>query len=178
MAGEGVMKTLSLSLESFPDEVWEDIPGYEDRYLISNYSRVKSTINKNHKIIKKTISNGRMKVFIYNKFGIGKSEECGRLSARVYLGEPKDNEVLNRKDGNILNDEVSNLEWKVKNTSYRSSHKTAGEKNGMAILTANQVVEIRNKRNKGNTYGQLKDEYKVSIGCIHNIITGKKWKTV
>ena len=31
-----------LSLENLPNEVWRAVPNYEDRYMVSNYGRVKS----------------------------------------------------------------------------------------------------------------------------------------
>lgn len=183
MAGEGVMKLLSLNLESFPDEVWEEIPGYEDRYMVSNYARVKSIININPKIIRKSISSGKYKVTLVSKRGRITSIGCGRLVAKTFIKEPAYDEVVRYKDGNVLNDILSNVYFSTRSECLRTSPRKnrmsiSGERNGMAILTDNQVLEIRKKRNNGKTYNQLKDEYKVSIGCIHNIITGKKWKTV
>ncbi|ALR29757.1 hypothetical protein ATE47_04130 [Chryseobacterium sp. IHB B 17019] len=180
---EGLMKLLSLSLESFPNEVWEEIPGYEDRYMVSNYARVKSIINRNPRIIKKSISSGKYKVTLVNKRGRITSIGCGRLVAKTFIREPNSDEVVRYRDENVLNDILSNIYFSTRSECLRASPRRnrmsiSGERNGMAILTTNQVIEIRKKRNNGNTYNQLKDEYKVSIGCIHNIITRKKWKTV
>ncbi|WP_034752989.1 NUMOD4 domain-containing protein [Chryseobacterium daeguense] len=177
---EDVRRLLSTDIESFEDEIWEDIEGYEGRYMISTYARVKSIINKRNIVLSKSISCGRFKVTLVDRRGRITSYQCGRLVAKTFKQEPEPNEVLRYLDGNVLNDHVDNVDFITREESAknRTRKNTSGERNGMAILTANQVKEIRMKRNSGILYKQLQSEYNVSIGCIHNIVTGKQWKTV
>lgn len=174
------------SIEDLQGEIWEDIPGFEGRYMISNYSRVKSILCRNHKIIKKTLSNGRMKVFIYNKYGIGKNIECGRIAASIFIRTPEENEVLKRIDGNYLNDRVSNLKWVTKKESaqeafisgrFPKDHGKAS-RNGMAILTPADVKEIRRKNKAGQTLTKISKEHNTSIMNIHSIVHYKTWKNI
>lgn len=174
---------MAKKIEENEGEIWKEIPGYEERYLISNKARVKSIIKNIHVILKKSLIEGRLNVKLYDKRGRGKNINCGRIVAKVFIREAQENEVIDYIDGNKLNDEVSNLRYTtrsevVKNSPNHSNRSIKGESNGMAILTISQVKEIRQKRSSGNTLNQLKEEYKVSIGCIHNIVSHKNWKNI
>lgn len=191
MAGEGVMKielrdTLSTDITDLPGEIWEDIPGFEDRYQVSNYSRVKSILCRKPRIIKKTISNGRWKVFIYNKRGIGKNEESSRVAATVFIRPPEDNEVIKFKDKNPLNDALHNLEWISKKESAINAYNSGrfpvdhgrALKNGMTILNHFQVSEIRKGFSQGFKLKELAAKYNVSESCISGIVKNKRWKHI
>lgn len=51
-----------------------------------------------------------------------------------------------------------------------------GEKNGMATLTEEKVVEIRRLRQAGETVTDLADTYGVHPPCISRIVNGHRWK--
>lgn len=178
--------SLSLDLNDLPGEIWTDIPGYENRYQISNYGRVKSIILKKHSIIKKTLSSGKFKVILSNKKRFRKNESIGRITATVFLREPKENEVIRYKDRNMLFDAVVNLEWisrkersqeAYQNGSFPKEH-SSGLKNGMSKLTPNQILQIRNKKNQGLSNVELSKTFGVSYSCIHNVVNGRRWKSV
>jgi len=40
------------------------------------------------------------------------------------------------------------------------------------------VLEIKNKLKEGNTIKQLAQEYKTTEASIHNIRSGKRWKSI
>ncbi|MFP7656095.1 NUMOD4 domain-containing protein [Chryseobacterium proteolyticum] len=182
----GVNETLSTNIEDLPGEIWEDIPGTNERYQISNYSRVKSLIKGRPIIVKKSLSNGRFKVIIYPKKGKIKNHECGRLVLEVFLRAPEENEVIFRRDGNVLNDMVSNLRWTSKKDSAKAAVERGrfpvnhgrGERNGMNLLSPRDVIEIRRLKAEGKTYKQLCDTFKISKGCIQNMIQNRTWKTI
>jgi len=179
----GIKETLSTSLEDLPGEIWKEITGYEDRYLVSNYARVKSIIKRRCIILNKSISSGRFKVTLVTSKGHIANEGCGRLVAKAFIREPKENEVIRYKDKNVLFDIATNVEWATKKESAKESFKKHmmtqhGERNGMAVLTKDQVLAIRKKRTEGKTYDQIKSEFNVCKSTIHNIITFKKWKTI
>jgi hypothetical protein len=173
---EEIKKALSTNLASYPNEVWFEIPGYEGRYEVSNFTRIKSIIKRFPVILRKSISSGRFKVTLVNSRGKPTNANCGRIVAKVFIAEPNPDQILIYLDGDVLNDLPGNLKYITKTGAERNSIK--GELNGMAILNSNQVKEIRRKRERGNTYNQLKNEYSVSIGCIHNIVTYKNWKNI
>ena len=90
-------------------EEWKDIQGYEGLYQVSNKGRVKST--RNNIILKPMISDkGYYHVDLYNKDN-RKSCKVHRLVAQAFIPNPNNYPVINHKDENTINNQVSNLEW-------------------------------------------------------------------
>lgn len=178
--------TLSLDLNDLPGEIWSEIPGYENRYQISNYGRVKSIILKKHSIIKKTLSSGKFKVTLSNKKRFRKNGSVGRITAAAFLREPKENEVIRYKDRNVLFDAVINLEWIPRKESSQEAYKngrfpkdhSSGIKNGMSKLRPDQILQIRNKRKQGISNVELSKVFGVSYSCIDNVVNRRRWKSV
>lgn len=53
-----------------------------------------------------------------------------------------------------------------------------GERNGRALLSEADVIEMRHLRGKGAIYSQLATRFKVSKSQVFNICTGKQWATL
>lgn len=96
------------------EEIWRDIKGFENKYQISNYGRVKSLVrNKrlNNQIRKTTISNeGYEKIVLTNK-KYTKTFYIHRLVAETFIPNPKKLKEVNHKDEIKTNNYVENLEW-------------------------------------------------------------------
>lgn len=179
--------SMSRSVEDLPNEIWLDIPGYNGRYMVSNYSRIKSIIHKHEVIIKKIFESGRYIVSIYPKCRSSlKKELCGRIVAKSFHREPEENEVLKYVDGNYLNDRPDNVEWITKKESVNIAIKKGlypkgqnrHENNRMAILSKEEVIEIRRLKKDGKSNISLKDQFGVSLECIKKIVYNKTWKNI
>lgn len=179
-----INKLLDRSVGSLPNEIWEEVPGFNGNYLISQYSRVKSVINNKEIILRKTLSSGKNKVTLCKK---GKliNYNVGRLCASVHLRTPEENEVIRYKDGNQLNDQVSNLEWISRKKSVndtlealRRDNKAvnSGVRNGAAVINKQKAEEIRTLKRSGRTYKQLSNMYGVSVPCIQKVVQNRSWK--
>lgn len=89
-------------------EIWRPIKGYENRYFVSNFGRVKGPL----KILKPSISNwGYERVRIVDNNGKRTSPRVHRLVAQAFIPNPKNKPQVNHIDGNKLNNNVKNLEW-------------------------------------------------------------------
>ncbi len=177
-----VKDVLSNCIDDLPGEIWEEVPGYKGKYLISQYSRVKS-IKRRPIILKKSLSSGRHKVVLIGKYGRLVSEDVGRLCAKVFLRAPDENEVLEFKDRNRLNTAYDNLNWITRKESIlkaegRSNYSQPGAKNGMAILDQNKVKEIRFHRKSGKTYSDLSRRFGVSVPMIQKVVENRAWKNI
>ena len=88
-------------------EVWRDIEGYDGKYLISSWGRVKSA----HGILR-TYENhkGYLKVGL-TKNGICEKHRVHRLVAKAFIPNPEGLPEVNHIDGNKRNNSFSNLEW-------------------------------------------------------------------
>lgn len=127
-------------------EIWKQVIGYESLYEVSNLGRLKSVKrkvsynrwNKNGtKIIKEKIlnptirkSNGSL-AYYHTRLsfdGQNRDIDIHRLAAIAFLPNPNNLPEVNHKDGNKLNNSVSNLEW----TTRKGNAVHAGQNDLMA----------------------------------------------
>nr|DAK76774.1 MAG TPA: homing endonuclease [Bacteriophage sp.] len=112
-------------------EIFKEIHDYEGFYEISNCGRVKSLMEWNGHIHRKRetptyvtpTDNGNGYLIVgLRKFGKRKNFYVHRLVAEHFLEIEKSRTVVNHKDFNRKNNEVSNLEWctQKENTNYSS----------------------------------------------------------
>lgn len=120
------------------NEVWKDIPYYENEYQISNYGRVKSksriinykNINRisynyqiKERILKPRIDKKGYIHYALNKNGITKEYKAHRLVALVFVPNPYNKSQINHKDMNKQNNYVDNLEWCTNGENQKHSYK-------------------------------------------------------
>lgn len=88
-------------------EVWRDIDGYDGKYMISSWGRVKSARGilqpyENHK--------GYLKIGLF-KNGTCEKYRVHRLVAKAFILNPRGLPEVNHIDGNKHNNSFTNLEW-------------------------------------------------------------------
>lgn len=113
-----------------------------------------------------------------------KNYQLHRLIANAFIPNPDNKLYVNHIDSNRENNSLNNLEWvtfeeNVKH-GYESGHASnKGSNNGFSVLTEEQVLEMRRKReNDKLSYQQLAAHYNVSYGCVAGIIQRKNWKHI
>lgn len=93
------------------DEKWLPIIGYNGKYLISTYGRVKSRSNGKETILKSDLnSSGYHRVSLY-KNGKRTRYFIHRLVAEAFVPNPENLPLVNHIDEDKENNEVTNLEW-------------------------------------------------------------------
>lgn len=89
-------------------EIWKDINGYEGHYQISSYGRVRN-VDSGYILAGDTNNIGYKRVWLY--VPVKKRFFVHRLVAVHFCDGYQEGLVVNHKDGNKLNNHVTNLEW-------------------------------------------------------------------
>ena len=175
-------------------ETWNNIKNYEGLYEVSNTGRVRS--------VKRSIThkNGKIRVYPskeksteinncgYPRTGLSKDGKqikyfIHRIVAEAFIPNPDNLKQVNHKDGNKLNNDVSNLEWvsQVRNIQHSIDiglRKVTGSDNSQSKLTEVDVVRIKRMIILGETLTRISELYEVSVSVISRIKLGKSWKHV
>lgn len=103
------------------NEIWKPIVNYE-RYLISNFGRVRSIKGKNITLLNTSEDkDGYLKIRL--TYGVRKriKKSLHRLVAIAFIPNPNNYPTVNHIDGNKKNNSVNNLEW----SSYSQNNQHA-----------------------------------------------------
>jgi hypothetical protein len=176
------------------EEVWKDVVGYEGRYEVSNFGRVKSlenVINQSRGIrVRKECFlkgspnsvSGHIRVNL-RKDGKTKTKHIHALVLTSFIGDCPTNMEGCHDDGDTNNNYLTNLRWDTRrgNMKDRRLHGTLirGEMTINSKLTNMQAASIKERMLSGLEKGcDVAKEFGVSKGTISNIKSGKRWAHV
>lgn len=151
-------------------------------YLINERGEVYNT--KTGNLLKNSLSgsSGYRTVFVD-----GKNRTLHRLLAITFVPNPDNLPCVNHKDGNKLNNKLSNLEWCSHSRNNKHAYDiglkkyafTGGEDSAHHKLTTDDVNFIRdNYKPYDKVYGAkpLSIKYGVTPSCITMVVYGNNWK--
>ena len=177
------MKSIIFSSEA-TDEVWKPIYGYEGRYEISNFGRVKSldAHHKSHyqKIMKPWKSNKKYLYITLRNNETRKVFAIHKLVLEAFVEKKPKGKQVAHYDGNPENNHVSNLRWTTakENIDDRRRHgRTAiGEKQGSSKLDGKAVKTIMKLKSAGFSSGEVGHLACVSHTTVQRIWNGENWR--
>lgn len=116
--------------------------------------------------------------------GRSKPKRVHRIIAEVFIPNPDNKPDVNHKDGNKLNNSISNLEWVTHSENMKHAFKNGlanntGAKNGMAKLNEDKVRRIKQMLSDGvSQYKIAKIIGGISRSAIMNIKNRNQWKHI
>jgi hypothetical protein len=178
--------------ESYPNENWRAVVGYEGWYAVSDYGRVmrvkKGPSTKPGHVFTPILDRrGYPRVCLrYRKDDQPRQypAKVHRLVMAAFIGPCPAGLQVNHKNGIKTDNRVGNLEYVTakENTHHAWTvlgHDGRGENQGQAKLTEQAVRDMRRRYRPGIvTYGQLASEYGVTITTVKSAIDRKNWAHV
>lgn len=167
------VKIKKYDIENNYGEIWKDIPGYIDRYKISNHGRVLSLIKQ--KIIKQRDEFGYKSIGIYDINKKIKRHRVHRLVLLAFLGESS--LPVNHKDGIKSNNKLENLEYCT--TSENNFHKfrmgldsRKSFRHNKSKFTEEDILKIKQMIKLGVKNKDIALEFNVDPSLISHIRRG------
>lgn len=128
------------------EEAWKDIQGYEGKYQVSNLGRIKSLdryvpFGQNASRLRK-LEGKVLKLQPhqqgYSVVSLSKDSKISqylvhRLVAEAFIPNPENKEMVNHKDGNKQNNNVTNLEWATRQENEDHAFRTGLKKFNDAV---------------------------------------------
>jgi hypothetical protein len=197
----GVVPRMTLELASrlcrpggreafMPKERWLPVTEFEGIYEVSDFGRVRSldrdvryvngrTQPWQGRLLKPSLASGGYPSVELCQNGSGKTTAVHSIVAAAFLGpRPPDKQVAHR-DGNKENPRLSNLRYATptENHADKVIHgKTAhGERNGLAKLTAVDVIAIRVRLKAGEPGISIAKDFGVTPANISQIRLRHTW---
>lgn len=152
--------------------VWKDIPGFGDRYAVSNTGYVSNKATG--RVLKSwSDNNGYQKVALCQN-GYCKQMFVHRLVATAFVDKKDDNLEVNHKDGDKSNNSADNLEWCTRSENLAHSYRVLHRKrNGGRPRVKVLCVET------GEVFDSIADAAKaksVNKSNLHAVVSPKSYK--
>lgn len=165
----------------------EEWKSTERGYFVSSFGRIK---NASGKILKQYKNKSGYMLISLSEKGTSHTYQVHRLVAKAFIPNPHNYECVDHKNSIRDDNRSDNLEWVTIRENnlriYKRGNRTnAGEQNPYAILTNNQVNEIRLryiKKYKKVPHSwrsnkiELANEYGVSKSTIKDIVGYQSFK--
>lgn len=171
------------------EEIWKPVPGWEWAYEASSLGRIRSLDRQCGQLPcrGRIISPGRhTNHYLFFNAHL-KSKKHPTLVHRAVCSAfhgppPAPGYHACHKNGSRTDNRPENLMWATRkeNESHKIAHGTLtlGERNGMAVLTADQVREIRCKSADGIKPRFLAREYSITAAHVGAIKRRKAWQHI
>ena len=157
-------------------EIWKDVVGFEEKYQISNYGRLKN--KEKNTIYKLTNQYGDYFSVVLTYKDKKRSVRIHRLVAEAFIPNPENKPEVNHKDLNKQNNKVDNLEWCT--FSENTRHAMLNGVNLMCGFNRHNKTKFNKKygkiyqfdknKNKINEFDSLKDANEITGVCTRNIL--------
>lgn len=166
-------------------EEWKSVAGYEGIYEVSNWGRVRTSLNINFGHYKPgKVFNLHLGKNGYFMVGLWRDKKrvpttVHSLVLETFVSPRPTGMVCRHLDGDRTNNAVNNLQWGTyeENSADRKGHGTAnaGSRHGMSKLTEETVLRIRAFAEIGNTNRSIAKLFGLTPSNVGYIVKRKTW---
>ncbi len=162
-------------------EEFRTVTGYEN-YEVSNFGNIRN--KKKGKNVNGWVNNKGYRHIRIAGIGVVKVLKFHRICAIEFIENPNNYPCVNHKDGNKLNNHVSNLEWcsvgqnNIHALSTGLRINPPGELNHRSKLTNSDIFKIREMLINGHTGTYIAFLFSVKKSAISHIKNGRNWKHI
>ena len=163
-------------------ETWKDVPRYEGRYQVSDLGRVRSLLNyggQDERVLKICTT---QRGYRYVTLRTGNDEErrgkqhlVHRLVLEAFVGPCPKGMRARHLDGNLANNELSNLRWDTVRNAIQEDLRRNGKRGRLTKLDAAAVRAIKERVKAGDQQSKLAKEFGVASSTISAIVHGTSW---
>jgi len=173
-------------LRKLDDEVWRVVPETNDCYQVSNYGRVKSfaynkkdgkilkcSVINGFKMVQVTMNNGPIRLYVH------------KLAAQVWIPRPSDKHTfVTHLDGNLKNNQISNLEWHTRESLKEKHREMARQKekiygrpkvNRNSKLKESDIALLKSMLERGVVQAKIAKLFSISEMQVTRIKRGENW---
>jgi hypothetical protein len=159
-------------------EVWQDIPGYEGRYLASNLGHI--AVKRGGELVGRKLQNRRRGGQGYLSFSTydRRTILVHKAVALAFLGPRPPGHIIRHLDNDSHNNAVTNLRYglpRENGVDQRWFGSQQGERNGRAKLDQRCVQAIRCLLDEGVSLSALARAFAVTPTLIMKIKQRKLW---
>lgn len=172
------------------NKIWKPIQECNGVYAASNTGRIKRIVRGSRQLrlsgkplrpVK--LADGYLRLCLHYE-GRQYNRLVHVLIVEAFLGPRPSGYQVNHKNGNKADNRIHNLEYVTPSENTQHAHDTGlakryiGESNGRCVLTAQQVINIRVRRAKGELGVVLAAEYGVTAGTICAVYRRRNWQHI
>lgn len=107
-----------------------------------------------------------------------RSRYIHRLVWEAFKGSIPVNKQINHKDGNKINNKLSNLELVTAKENTKHAIENGLKDRDIVHLKVSEVAKIKELYNNGMGTRELAEKFNRSQRCIQHIASGKRWSNV
>ena len=169
-------------------EMWRAVPYYRGRYEVSSFGRVRSLRNGDRRggferkkplLLKGNRVKGYRRVDLTDEDGERRTIKVCRLVLWAFDGPCPDGKQATHLNGDSRDDRLSNLAWRTQaqNNADKVRHGTSlkGEDNPSAVVTEDDVLDMRCRAWSGESYASIARDYPITERAVSAAVNGRTW---
>ena len=164
---------------------FKQVPGFPDYYVSATGDIVSCRRFSKWKVLKLGVgTTGYYTVNLYDPAGVPHVKKVHQLVMLAWVGPKPPGHCVNHKDGNKLNNSVSNLEYATFRENLAHAFNTGlrvmrrGVEHRSCKLTEAQVLRIRHVCKQGVSQTQLAQALGVNSSAISDVVNRKTWRHI